>query len=306
MNRRPSSKSKKEQAKPRISGPGLTRPQKMVLFLVSLLVMAWIIVGVGLLLSTRTSLAQNKPNFQVQSNSQVSSPTLSSETIDPDIAIPSVPTIPITAACAQNYGVAQEGKVTQVEDDGVLQISTVDGILQAGFAGIELHPGGQPGEQALQAIRAMVENQPVALVRDLATQDGRSLVSGYIFTQQHFINYELVRQGLAVLDSNSADQSCAASFHLAEQQARSDQLGLWQPTPVPTRTFMPFVTLDPAKQPACDCSKRYECSDFTTHADAQVCYNACNDYNSRLDPDRDGIAWKSFLEEMQSYFWREP
>ncbi len=286
MNRRPSSKSQKGPAKPRISGPGLTSPQKIILFLVSLLVTAWIIVGVGFLLSTRTPFAQNKPNPQVLSNPQVSSPTRLSETTDPDPTIPPVATIPITAACAQSYDGVQDGIVTQIEDNGMLQISTVDGILQARFAGIELHPGGQ----ALQAIRALVENQPVALVGDLSTQDGKGQVSGYVFTQQYFINYELVRQGLAMIDPNSTNQSCAASFHLAEQQARGEQLGLWKPTPVPTRTFMPFVTLNPAKQPACDCSKRYECSDFTTHADAQVCYNACNDYNSRLDPDRDGIA----------------
>lgn len=286
MNHRPSAKSQKEQANPRISGAGLTRPQKTILFLVSLLVTAWIIVGVGFLLSTRTTLAQNKPNSQGLSNPQVSSPTLSSETTDPDQTIPPAPTIPITAACAQSIDGVLEGTVTHIDDNGMLQISTVDGILQAQFGGIELHPGGQ----APQVIRALVENQPVALVGDLSTQDGKGQVSGFVFTQQYFINYELVRQGLALIDPNSANQSCAASFHLAEQQARGEQLGLWKPTPVPTRTFMPFVTLDPSKQPACDCSKRYECSDFTTHADAQVCYNACNDYNSRLDPDRDGIA----------------
>lgn len=286
MNRRPSAKTQKEQPKPGNSGPGLTRPQKITVFLVSLLVTAWIIVGVGFLLSTRTSFTQDKSDSQVLSNPPVSSPTQSSEAANPDSTIPSVPTIPISAACVQSYAGIRQGIVTQIEDNGLLQISTVDGPLQARFAGIELHPG----EKTLQTIRALLENQPAALVGDFSTQEGKGQISGYVFTQQYFINDELVRQGLAKIDSNSTNQSCAASFHLAEQQARGEQLGLWKPTPVPTRTFMPFVTLDPAKQPACDCSKRYECSDFTTHADAQVCYNACNDYNSRLDPDRDGIA----------------
>ena len=142
----------------------------------------------------------------------------------------------------------------------------------------------------LQTIREMVENQPVLLVRDLSAQDGTGQSFRYVFTQQQFINDELVRQGLAVVDLDSPSQSCAATFQLAEQKARSERLGVWKPVPVPTRTFVPFVTLDASNQPACDCSKRYECSDFTTHADAQACYNACNDYNSRLDADRDGLA----------------
>jgi hypothetical protein len=63
---------------------------------------------------------------------------------------------------------------------------------------------------------------------------------------------------------------------------------MWRPTPVPTHTFVPFVTVNP--NAACDCSIRYECSDFQTHTAAQTCFNACNDYNSRLDEDHDGLA----------------
>jgi hypothetical protein len=65
---------------------------------------------------------------------------------------------------------------------------------------------------------------------------------------------------------------------------------MWQPTRVPTATFVPTVGFDPAMQAPCDCMARPVCTDFSSHDEAQACYNACNDYNSRLDDDRDGLA----------------
>jgi len=269
---------------PPASRAGFTTQQKLILLFASLLVIGWLAIAAGCLFSNGTFPAQaifNTPrSFTARPTAFVTNNTGAAAT----------PAIQISAACAQRNNSVQEGTVIQVNNNGALEIATANGVLTIGLAGIELLPAGQPGGPALQTLRALLENQPVLLVRDFSVQDGTGRLYRYIFTRQEFVNQALVRQGLAVMDPGSQSQSCAADFHLAEQEARHKQQGLWMPTPVPTRTFMPFVTLDESHQPGCDCSKNNVCSDFSTHAKAQTCYNACNDYNSRLDPDRDGIA----------------
>ena len=76
----------------------------------------------------------------------------------------------------------------------------------------------------------------------------------------------------------------------AEMAARGVRQASGLPGAYPRETLLPFVTLSPQNGLACDCSIRYECSDFDTRQQAQDCYNACNDYHSRLDLDRNGIA----------------
>jgi hypothetical protein len=287
MNPRPASHPTKPRSRSRVPGASITQPQKLIIILAGLLLITWIIVAVIFVMTTGPSIAQSIPTANQPASA--SSPTYPiTQTVSK--ANPPLSSISISAACAQNNSGTEEGQVSGVDDQGFIEVTTSSKILHIGFAGIDLLPARQPDRQVVQTIRKMMFNQPVLLVRDVSTGEDSDLAYRYIFTPQTFMNNELVRQGLAVVNLNSADQSCAAVFQLSEQKARSQRLGMWEPTRVPTRTFVPFVTLDTSRQPACECSRRYECSDFRTHADAQDCYNACNDYTSRLDPDRNGIA----------------
>lgn len=98
-------------------------------------------------------------------------------------------------------------------------------------------------------------------------------------------------------------------FKLAESQAKSQKKGLWadgicdQPkqetkTTTPAPTTSPKPASQPKPQPTTSsnyiCSyNAYNCSDFSTHAEAQAAFEACggtsNDIH-RLDQDKDGIA----------------
>jgi endonuclease YncB( thermonuclease family) len=201
---------------------------------------------------------------------------------------------PLPASCAQSGSSFRQGTVLRVIDGSTIQVQDGENVLLVGYAGIEVpqanDPTGSPKDQpAARKARDLLEGKPVVLVKDVSEQDSAGRLLRYVFSGSQFINYELARQGLAEVSSNSPDQTCAAFLKQAEQQARVEGLGIWQSTPVPTRTFVPFVTLDP-NQNACDCSIKHLCSDFRTHAEAQACLNLCNDYSSKLDEDRDGIA----------------
>jgi endonuclease YncB( thermonuclease family) len=163
--------------------------------------------------------------------------------------------------------------------------------VQVKYAGIDAPPllSGRTAEAAWQYNTALVAGQIVVLVKDGSDADENGSLLRYVFVGDRFANYELVRMGYASR-VDSPELVCANVLREAEEAARAASLGLWAPTPIPTATYMPTVAFDPGSQAACDCSIRWECSDFATHDQAQACFNACNDYNSRLDEDYDGLA----------------
>lgn len=196
------------------------------------------------------------------------------------------PTPPLPPECDSLAHDAQQGTVTRVIDRSTLEVNVNGTIVLASFAGINPPETGA----ALAVVQELAEGQPVTLVKDVTELDDSGRLVRYVFAGGRFLNYELVRLGLARMRPDTPDRACAGLFQQAEQQARSGGIGIWEPKRVPTATFVPFVTLDPNASGSCDCSIRYECSDFSTHDEAQACYNICNDYSSKLDEDRDGLA----------------
>ncbi len=274
---------------------GFTPQQILILILFGVLGSATLILAAYLVLTGNLSspAASRASGAQVSQAGPTLPPTWTAlpanaarpaATSSPAQALP-----PLPASCAQAGKSFSQGSLTRVIDGGTIAVQAGGRLLRVGYAGIDISEMSGPDQPAAQKVRELIDSQPIVLVQDVSDQDAEGRLLRYVFAGSHFINFELVRQGFATVLPNSPDQACAAFLQQAEQQARADRLGVWTPTPVPTRTFMPFVTLDP-NQLGCDCSKKYTCSDFKTHAAAQVCLNACNDYSSKLDEDHNGIA----------------
>ena len=193
----------------------------------------------------------------------------------------------LPAGCAPSMASAVQGKVTRVIDSSTLEVQ-VDGKAQAvGYAGIAVSPLARP--EILTP--SLLAGKPVILVKDAADQDTAGRALRYVFAGDQFLNLELVLEGAATVLTSSPHHACQDLFEQAQQQARSEHAGVWKLTPVPTQTFMPLVSLAPSTQVAgCDCASRPTCDEFKTHAAAQACYNACQDYNTRLDDNHNGIA----------------
>lgn len=176
------------------------------------------------------------------------------------------------------------GDVTGFSGGEALQVQIQDGsTLTVVYASISVPAGSAESSQQ------MAVGRQVVLVRDVSDRDGQGRLVRYVLVDGRLINYELVWMGLArVIDS--PDAACLAVLRDAEAAAQKALRGLWAPTPIPTRTFLPTVGSIPGDRAACDCSVRWECADFNSQARAQACLNACNDYNTRLDDDHDGLA----------------
>ena len=197
---------------------------------------------------------------------------------------PTRPVTPPPEACVPSNTEILLGQVVAVQDGESIQVQVLDGrTLWIVYAGITAPP------ESMSKNNELVSGQQVTLVKDVSGMDEMGRLPRYVLVGNRFINYELVRKGFAqVIDS--PDQACAQVFREAQTGAQADQFGLWVPTPVPTLTFVPTVGINPGDLTGCSCSVKWTCANFRSQARAQACFNACNDYNSRLDEDHDGLA----------------
>lgn len=203
---------------------------------------------------------------------------------------------PAPAACTSQDAENRIGLVIDVLSGDTLLV-LVDGVnVTVGYAGVEAPAltDAPAGAQALEANRQLIGGQVVTLVKEAPEVDDGGRLLRYVFFLREdgteiFANQEVARMGYARATALPT-AACADVLRAAEQAARTGLIGMWSPTPIPTATFYPTVGYDPNSQAACTCGVRWECSDFRSRAAAQACYNACNDYNSRLDEDRDGLA----------------
>jgi hypothetical protein len=260
-----------------------TPQQAIILVLVGLLGLAWIAAGTAFVYSSLRPARASAPVARLSPQAAPSVPPA------PRAASPAaLPTAPVS--CAQHGRGLQQGLALGMVEPGVLEVDLEGQTFPVSLAGVALPPGADQRDRLSQGLRALAEGRPVLLVQDTSDRDASGRLVRYVFVGGVFLNDAAVREGWALADRDGPDQACGVLLQQAEAQARTVRAGLWQPAPAPTATFMPFVTLDPAARAGCDCSAQAACADFASQTEAQVCYNACNDYNSQLDLDRDGVA----------------
>lgn len=261
------------------SRAGFTSPQRLALALLALLILTWLFIGVLYFSDYNHSYAPpppttTQPESTTTSTIVIPTPTRSTPTANP-----------VPVACAQSDAEILQGSLQVAKDGNLIILSTSGKESVIRLAGVQLPANPAVWEKTQTMLQSLAHGQSAVIA--LIDEERQN---GYLFVDGVFINYELVRQGLASVDLQYPALACMNLFNDAQLSAREEKLGVWQPTPVPTSTFVPTVVLDPFMQPNCDCSIPYVCSDFSTHDEAQACYNACIDYDSKLDPDHNGLA----------------
>ena len=208
--------------------------------------------------------------------------------------------IPVTGASCIPDNPPQTGKVLDIVDgDTIVVVLDEDGeaysVRYIGMDAPESTGRAEPfGPEAAAKNRELVHGKNVTLIKDVSETDRLGHLLRYVLAGGIFVNYELVAQGYAKVTSYySPDVACTSVFQAAEKQAFAWRLGLWGNPPPPT-AMSTGVSLSGAP-PVCSCSSnRYNCSDFSTHASAQACYDYCNSTGHgdihRLDGDNDGSA----------------
>ena len=160
------------------------------------------------------------------------------------------------------------------------------------------------GQQASEFATEQLDGQQVRVVTDGESDRRGSFgrLLAYIYVGDENFNQQLLADGYArVYDSSF---SLRDEFDAAEEQARSNDVGLWEfegdtSTPAPTPTEEPADDSDGGAggsdlpPPSGGPDDPYDCSDFSSQEQAQQYFDSVSGDPSGLDSDDDGQACES-------------
>ncbi|MBR0894444.1 thermonuclease family protein [Bradyrhizobium tropiciagri] len=125
-------------------------------------------------------------------------------------------------AAACNFEIQGDGRVAAVVDARSLRL---DDGREVKLAGIEV----ADRTKAMAMLTALLVGREVTLRGSDDTPDryGRQPAYAFLEGQEHPVQGELLRQGLALVSSEIADKDCAAALMAAEGEARAARSGTW-------------------------------------------------------------------------------
>jgi endonuclease YncB( thermonuclease family) len=176
--------------------------------------------------------------------------------------------------------------VTKVLDGATIEVATNNQTWQVKYIGLDAPSIVAPAEwQAPQSFGLndrLVNGQNVVLVQDVTDVDTQGYHPRYVIVGNTFVNYEIIRQGMASAVSVSPDIACQNSLLSAQVEAQAAVIGVWQPTPPPTFTAAPSATVtrtpgpvSATSLPPCSCNRQYSCNMFPSRKLAQSCFDYC-------------------------------
>lgn len=161
-------------------------------------------------------------------------PTLTASPL-PSRPQPTASALPSPSAYATATASFTLARVTHVTDGDTIDV-VIDGPTDTvRYIGIDTPEYGLPYyQEALEANRALVQGQEVRLESDISPRDRYGRLLAYVYLASGlFVNGELVSQGWADSVTYAPDTKHQAEFDALEQQAQSQQVGMWaQATPI--------------------------------------------------------------------------
>ena len=194
-------------------------------------------------------------------------------------------------------------RVIKVIDGDTIKLENGEAIRYIGIDTPEtVHPSKPVqcfGKEASDKNKELVEGKLVRLEKDITDRDKYGRLLRYVWIDDLFVNDYLVREGYAYAYTYPPDVKYSNQFVLAQQEARENSRGLWagclDQEMVEEILSSPIELISPEEEIICS-HNEYNCSDFSTHAEAQEIFDYCggiaNDIH-RLDADKDGVACES-------------
>jgi endonuclease YncB( thermonuclease family) len=214
---------------------------------------------------TRTPTSSRTPTPSVTRTPTV---TLTpSNTITPRYTLPAI----TEAECVPKYTERLKGYVLEAVDAETLKVR-IEGedIYFIKYIGVN-----GPDRETRFGLYSFYENidlvvgEWVTLVIDPDVPDDDEYLWRYVFVDDQFANYEMIRMGHAYADSSLPEYACSEFFMNAQRQAQLAPIGIWKPTNTPWPTPKPG-------EPPCSCSgDTRNCDSFQSQSDAQACFEYC-------------------------------
>lgn len=121
------------------------------------------------------------------------------------------------------------GRVVSVHDGDTLTV-LIDGRTEkVRLIGMDAPELAQLpwGEQARDALQALVEGKTVRLETDITPRDPYKRLLGYVYAGERFVNLEMIRQGQAVMYTVPPNVAHVEEYRMAQAEARDAGRGVW-------------------------------------------------------------------------------
>lgn len=138
---------------------------------------------------------------------------------------PPSPTPPVASPTPQRELQADEWLVTRVIDGDTIELSSGEKVR---YIGIDTPERADClYQESTQRNRELVEGKPVRLEKDVSETDRYGRLLRYVYVGEIWINKQLVAEGFAQASSYPPDVKWQEVLRQAEQEARTQLLGLW-------------------------------------------------------------------------------
>lgn len=189
-----------------------------------------------LIARTKTARPTQTP---IPSNTPLPTPTpLPSDTPTPTFSPTPTDTLHPTAtervtfsghACLPENAKVEKARVYRIIDGDTIEVSMNGRIYDVRYIGINTPETNQEfGAEATNENRSLLSSGQVILIKDVSETDQYGRLLRYVYSNGRFVNKALVRRGYAQAATYPPDVSCAHVFRTAEENAREDEIGLWQ------------------------------------------------------------------------------
>lgn len=168
------------------------------------------------------------------------------------ISTPTITATPPQIDCILNLK-RENGLVVRVIDGDTINVSIKNMIYTVRYIGIDTPEMNEPmGDQAQAVNNILVGGKNITLFKDVSQTDRFDRLLRYVFVEDTFVNYELVRLGMASSKRYNPDTACQEHFAQAQEQAKNSKSGIWMdpPTKIPP-TLIPQTPF-PEYAPGCD------------------------------------------------------
>jgi len=195
-------------------------------------------------------------------------------------------------------------KVVRVIDGDTIKLENGEVVRYIGIDTPEtVHPSKPVqcfGKEASDKNKELVEGKLVKLEKDITDRDKYGRLLRYVWIGDLFVNDYLIRQGYAYIYTYPPDVKYSEQFVQAQKEAEENNRGLWvgclESEVTEEIPSSPPVEPTPSQEGIICSYNAYNCSDFSTHAEAQSTYEYCGGVSNdihRLDADKDGLACES-------------
>lgn len=143
--------------------------------------------------------------------------------------------------------------VVGVIDGDTIDVAIEGQVFRVRYIGMDAPESGASfSGEATGMNRDLVAGEQVLLVKDVSEVDQYNRLLRYVFVNNKFVNYELVKSGFAQILTYPPDVACQDTFLAAQQEAVQQQVGLWKPTPtvdIPPTLIPTSAPIQPTQVP---------------------------------------------------------